>query len=76
MVRNMRRKIATTFTVELDQLDRLSEEAQLSRTNRSVIVREGIERELERRKKERLAKVDDGQVVDAAAAAETTARST
>lgn len=73
MVGNMQRKIATTFTVELDQLDRLAEEARVSGTNRSVIVREGIERELERRRKERL-KVDGGQVVEAVSAG--TARQT
>lgn len=75
VVRNMQRKIATTFTVELDQLDRLAEEARVSGTNRSVIVREGIERELERRQKERLAKVDGGPVEDAVVAVGT-ARST
>lgn len=74
MVGNMQRKIATTFTVELNQLDRLAEEARVSGTNRSVIVREGIERELARRKRERLAKVDGGQVVDEVAVG--TARST
>lgn len=70
----MQRKIATTFTVELEQLERLQEEARLSGTNRSIIVREGIERELERRRRERLTKVDGGTVVDAVAAG--TARQT
>lgn len=56
----MQRKIATTFTVELEQLERLTEEAKRSGINRSIIVREAIERELERRKQP--AKVDGGQV--------------
>jgi predicted transcriptional regulator len=56
----MQRKIATTFTVEFDQLERLTEEAKRSGINRSIIVREAIERELERRKQP--AQVDGGQV--------------
>lgn len=44
----MPRKIPTTFTVELDQLERLTEVAARTRINRSIIVREGIELALAR----------------------------
>ena len=77
MVRNMQRKIATTFTVELEQLERLTEEARRSGENRSVIVREAIERELQRRRKKnhQPAQVDGGLEVERqAVAAETAGR--
>lgn len=63
----MQRKITTTFTLELEQLERLADEAKRSGINRSIIVREAIERELARRN-EQPAKVDGGQVVDAVVA--------
>lgn len=44
----MRRKIATTFTVELEQLERLTEVAARARVNRSIIVREAIDWALKR----------------------------
>lgn len=42
----MRRKIPTTFTVELEQLERLARVAYRSKLNRSSIVREALEKEL------------------------------
>jgi predicted transcriptional regulator len=44
----MRRKIPITFTVELDQFERLVRLADQNRTNRSLIVRDALERELRR----------------------------
>ena len=44
----MRRKIPTTFTVELDQLERLMLVSAKTRINRSLIVRDALERELRR----------------------------
>lgn len=44
----MRRKIPITFTVELDQFERLVRVADRIRTNRSLIVRDALERELTR----------------------------
>ena len=53
----MRRKIATTFTVELEQLERLTEVAARTRVNRSIIVREAIDWALARYEK-KAAKVE------------------
>jgi len=53
----MRRKIATTFTVELEQLERLTEVAARTRVNRSIIVREAIDWAL-KRYEEKAAKVE------------------
>lgn len=69
----MQRKIATTFTVELEQLERLTEEAKRAGINRSIIVREAIERELARRSQQP-AKVDGGRVEGAVAVVETARR--
>jgi predicted transcriptional regulator len=44
----MRRKVPTTFTVELDQLERLLQISAKTRMNRSLIVRDALERELRR----------------------------
>ncbi len=44
----MRRKIPITFTVGLDQFERLVRVADRTRTNRSLIVRDALERELTR----------------------------
>lgn len=59
------RKIATTFTVELDQLERLTEVAARARLNRSMIVREAIDIALERYEKRFPAeKVVESEVVE------------
>lgn len=44
----MRRKIPTTFTVEFEQLERLSRVSERTRLNRSSIVRDALEHELRR----------------------------
>jgi predicted transcriptional regulator len=44
----MPRKIPITFTVELDQIERLGRITARTRVTRSVIVRDAIERELAR----------------------------
>ena len=55
-----RTKISATFTVEIDQLERLSEVAARARISRSVIVREAIEWALERYEK-KATTVDAGE---------------
>jgi predicted transcriptional regulator len=59
----MRRKIPTTFTVELDQLERLLQISARTRINRSLIVRDALERELRRYE-------DEGQAIKAAEVAQ------
>jgi len=44
----MQRKIPTTFTIDLDLLERLTKVAADERLTRSFIVREAIQRELRR----------------------------
>lgn len=44
----MQRKVPTTFTIELDQLERLVRVATRTRVNRSLIVRDALDRELAR----------------------------
>lgn len=65
----MRRKIATTFTVELEQLERLTEVAARTRVNRSIIVREAIEWAL-KRYEQKAAKVEAGEEVRSGEAGE------
>ena len=55
-----RTKISATFTVEIDQLERLSEVAARARISRSLIVREAIDWVLERYEK-KVGKVDAGE---------------
>jgi predicted transcriptional regulator len=57
-----RTKISATFTVEIDQLERLSEVAARARINRSVIVREAIDWAL-KRYEQKAAKVEAGEEV-------------
>ena len=44
----MQRKIPTTFTIDLDLLERLMKVAASERLTRSFIVREALQRELQR----------------------------
>jgi predicted transcriptional regulator len=44
----MARKVPITFTVELNQIERLARISARTRVTRSLIVRDAIERELER----------------------------
>lgn len=44
----LQRKLAITFTIDVPQLERLTALAERERRPRSLIIREAIERELER----------------------------
>lgn len=55
----MRRKIPITFTVDLDQFERLIRIADRTRTNRSLIVRDALERELTRYEGDDKGKVEE-----------------
>lgn len=47
----LQRKLAITFTIDVPQLERLTALAERERRTRSLIIREAIERELERYEK-------------------------
>jgi metal-responsive CopG/Arc/MetJ family transcriptional regulator len=70
------RKVTVSFTVGLGQLDRMTEEARRAGVNRSELLREAIDRELERRAKNKQPDVDNGGrgVEDAVVVAETARR--
>ena len=55
------RKLATTFTIELSQLERLARLSERIRMNRSQIVRAALERELTRYEQEQVAAEGDGR---------------
>lgn len=48
MANMLQRKLAITFTIDVPQLERLTALAERERRPRSLIIREAIERELER----------------------------